>query len=88
MKSLAPQVERLKGEKDLLEKENRKLKDKFSQARGNLEEYNVHQTLFKMDPQRYGQTIGDLNQRPEAYPVWADIDFLERANSHEENKIA
>jgi hypothetical protein len=33
-----------------------------------------------MDPHRYGQTMGDLNQRQETYPIWADIDFLERAN--------
>jgi hypothetical protein len=30
LKALEPQVERLKGEKDLLEKENKKLKEKFS----------------------------------------------------------
>jgi polyisoprenoid-binding protein YceI len=83
MKALQPQVERLKGERDLLEKENKKLKEKFSETKSNFEEYNVHKTLFKMDPQRYGQTIGDLNQRPESYPIWADIDFLERANTHE-----
>ena len=46
----------------------------------------MHKTLFKMDPQRYGQTIGDLNQRPEAYPIWADIDFLERANTNEKGE--
>ena len=40
----------------------------------------MHQTLFKMDPQRYGETIGDLNQKPESYPIWADIDFLERGD--------
>jgi hypothetical protein len=36
-----------------------------------------------MDPERYGQTISDMNQKPEAYPVWADLDFLERANKEE-----
>ena len=36
-----------------------------------------------MDPQKYGQAITDLNQKPESYPVWAGIDFLERASESE-----
>ena len=54
LKALVPLVERLKGERDLLEKENKKLKEKFTtNASGNFEEFNVYSTLFKMDPNRY-----------------------------------
>jgi hypothetical protein len=37
-----------------------------------------------MDPSRYAQTINDLNQKPESYPIWAKIDFLERGNPDDE----
>ena len=81
LKALVPLVERLKGERDLLEKENKKLKEKFTtNAAGNFDEFNVYSTLFKMDPNRYAQTISDINQKPEAYPIWANMDFLERGN--------
>ena len=54
LKALVPLVERLKGERDLLEKENKKLKEKFTtNAAGNFDEFNVYSTLFKMDPNRY-----------------------------------
>jgi len=83
VKALAPQVERLKGERDLLVKENKKLKEKFTANADKFEEYNVYKTLFKMDPAKYGQAITDLNQKPESYPIWANIDFLERATGEE-----
>lgn len=47
-----------------------------------MEEFNVYQTLFKMDPNRYAQTIGDLASKKESYPIWADIDFLERGEQN------
>ncbi len=75
---LAPQVERLRGERDHLEKENKKLKEKFT-TNNNLDEFNVYKTLFQMDPSKYAQTMKDLVQNPDAYPVWANMDFLERA---------
>lgn len=40
-----PMVEKLRGEKEYLEKENKKLKDKFS-ANNNVDEFNVYKTLF------------------------------------------
>ena len=76
--TLMPQVERLRGERDHLEKENKKLKEKFTSS-NNLDEFNVYQTLFKMDPKSYAQTIGDLTTKQGAYPIWSDMDFLERA---------
>jgi hypothetical protein len=36
-----------------------------------------------MDPTKYGQAITDLNQKPESYPIWANIDFLERGTGEE-----
>lgn len=88
LKALIPQVERLKGERDLLEKENKKLKEKFTQNAAKFEEFNVHQTLFQMDPHRYGQALGDLSQRQESYPVWANLDFLERPLNTESSEGA
>ena len=86
IKILAPQVERLKGERDLLVKENKKLKEQFSSNAAQFEEYNVYKTLFKMDPNRYGQAITDLNQKTESYPIWANIDFLERGNDEDSKR--
>ncbi len=83
VKALAPQVERLKGERDLLVKENKKLKEKFTANADKFDEYNVYKTLFKMDPTKYGQAISDLNQKTESYPIWANIDFLERSTGEE-----
>ena len=41
-----------------------------------------------MDPSKYAQTITDINHKPEAYPIWANIDFLERGVPAEEMKVA
>ena len=44
----------------------------------DVNELNVYKTLFKMDPQRYGDTMHDLMMGPDTIPNWADIDFLDR----------
>lgn len=72
-----PQVEKLRGEKEYLEKENKKLKDKFK-ANTNMDEYNVYKTLFQFDPSKYAETMKDFEGRPEKYPIWSEMDFLER----------
>lgn len=81
VKALIPTIERLKGECDLLKRENDKMKQEFTKNNSEFEEYNVYQTLFKMDPTKYAQAIGDIGQRKEAYPIWSEIDFLERPES-------
>jgi hypothetical protein len=34
-----------------------------------------------MDPHKYGQTMADMATKKESYPVWADMNFLERGNA-------
>ena len=58
---MVPLVERLKGERDHLVKENVKLREKFNTSAKDFDEFNVHSTLFKMDPTKYGQTLKDLS---------------------------
>jgi peptidoglycan hydrolase CwlO-like protein len=50
LKNLIPTIERLKGECDLLKRENDKMKTDFTKHAAEFEEFNVHHTLFKMDP--------------------------------------
>jgi len=83
LKALQPEVERLKGERDYLERENKKLKEKFNNNQQQFQEFNVHKTLFKMDPHKYGQTMADMANKKESYPVWADMNFLERGTTNE-----
>ena len=54
------------------------MKEKFTSNAAQFEEFNAYKTFFQTNPQKYGQTMGDLAQKKESYPVWADIDFLER----------
>jgi regulator of PEP synthase PpsR (kinase-PPPase family) len=54
VKDLVVKVERLKGERDLLVGESRKEKEKYAASADIHEELNVYQTLFMMDPQKYG----------------------------------
>ena len=74
---LKPTVEKLRGEKEYVENENKKLKEKYQQT-NNLDEFNVYQTLFKLDPSKYAETMKDFSGKPDAYPIWANMDFLER----------
>ena len=77
MNALRTAVEKLRGEKDYLYKENQKFRGKFSDEK-NVDEFNVYKTLFKMDPHKYGQTVKDLSMGPDNMPIWANLDFLER----------
>ena len=36
-----------------------------------------------MDPNKYAQTIKDLSGKADSYPVWANIDFLERGEQEQ-----
>jgi len=54
------------------------MKEKFSTT-NNLDEFNVYQTLFKLDPKKYAETMKDFSGNPDSYPIWANMDFLERA---------
>lgn len=67
----------MRGEKEYIEIENKKLKEKY-QSTNNLDEFNVYQTLFKLDPSKYAETMKDFSGKPDAYPIWANMDFLER----------
>jgi hypothetical protein len=70
-------VEKLKGERDYLFKENDKLRGKFT-TENKDHDFNIFKTLFKMDPKRYGETMSDIMVSPDNVPLWADMDFLER----------
>lgn len=70
-------VEKLKGERDYLNKENDKLRGKFT-SDNPLNDLNVYKTLFKMDPKKYGETVNDLMVGPDNVPIWANMEFLER----------
>ena len=72
-----PSVEKLRGEKEYLENEAKRMKEKF-QAENKADEFSVYQTLFKLDPAKYAETMKDFSGQPDAYPVWANMDFLER----------
>lgn len=79
---IKPNVEKLRGEKEYLENENKKLREKFT-TNNNLDEFNVYQTLFKLDPSKYAETMHDFSGRPDAYPIWANMDFLERGQQEQ-----
>ena len=38
-----------------------------------------------MDPTKYARAVTDMAQKPESYPIWADIDFLERPTDERGN---
>jgi len=57
--------------------ENKKLRGKYTSEQMN-NELNVFKTLFKMDPQQYGQTMKDLQLNEDKYPIWSDLNFLDR----------
>ena len=38
----------------------------------------MYQTLFKLDPTKYAETMQDFSGKPDSYPIWANMDFLER----------
>ena len=78
LKSESTKLERLKGERDLVERQAKQMKEKFTSNASQFEEFNAYKTFFQTNPQKYGQTMGDMAQKKESYPVWADIDFLER----------
>jgi polyisoprenoid-binding protein YceI len=78
LKTESTKLERLKGERDLVERQAKQMKEKFTSNTAQFEEFNAYKTFFQTNPQKYGQTMGDLAQKKESYPVWADIDFLER----------
>jgi chromosome segregation ATPase len=76
--TLKTNVEKLRGERDYLHKENEKLKSKYTDENG-INDFKVYKTLFQMDPQKYGQTMKDLSVSNDNIPIWANMDFLERA---------
>jgi hypothetical protein len=78
LKALMPQIDRLRAECDVLKKENDKIKADFTKNAEEFKEFDIYNSLFKLDPNKYAQTIGDMNQRHESYPIWSEIDFLER----------
>ncbi|CDW85652.1 protein fantom [Stylonychia lemnae] len=86
LEELRPNVEKLRGEKEYLEKESKRLKEKYKDS--NTDEYNVYSTLFKLDPKKYAETIKDFTGKPEQYPIWKDMQFLERPNEHIDIKNA
>ena len=49
LSTLKANVEKLRGEKEYLEKESSKLKGKYV-GENQVSEFNVYKTLFKMDP--------------------------------------
>ena len=73
-------LQRLKGERDFVERQSKQIKEKFTSNASKFEEFNAYKNFFKADPGKYGQTMTDMFQKKEAYPAWADIDFLERGN--------
>ena len=81
LKALMPQIDRLRAECEVLKKENDKIKADFTKNAEEFKEFDVYHTLFKLDPSKHAEAIGDINQRKEAYPIWSEIDFLERPNS-------
>jgi len=81
-----PNVEKLRGEKEYLESEAKRLKEKF-QASNNVDEFSVYQTLFKLDPKKYAETMHDFSGKPDAYPVWSNMDFLERGDQIDPNDL-
>ena len=62
-----------------MEKEDHKLKDKYTKN-NNVDEFNVYSTLFKMDPKKYAETMNDFSGKPDQYPIWSNMDFLERSD--------
>jgi hypothetical protein len=44
-----------------------------------VDEFNVYKTLFHIDPKKYAETMKDFSGKPDKYPIWSDMDFLERA---------
>jgi len=75
---LKDDIKKLEGERDYVFEENKKLKGNVVEG-DRMNDINVYKTLFKMDPERYGQAISDLNLRgDDVFPVWANLDFLER----------
>ena len=69
----------MRGEKEYLQKENEKLKGKYT-GENQVNDLSIYKTLFKMDPKRYGETMGDLTVGPDDVPLWANMDFLERGH--------
>lgn len=69
-------VEKLTGERDYVKGENEKLRGKYTED--NMSDFNVHKTLFKMDPQKYGQALTDMAPSSDNAPIWANLDFLDR----------
>ena len=53
MNALKSAVEKLKGERDYLGKENEKLRGQFTEE-FKMHDFNVYKTLFQMDPKKYG----------------------------------
>ena len=44
-----------------------------------MDEFNVYKTLFQFDPKKYAETMKDFSGKPDKYPIWSEMDFLERA---------
>lgn len=34
--------------------------------------------MFKLDPKKYTETMKDFSGNPDSYPIWSNMDFLER----------
>ncbi len=53
-------LQRMKGERDFVERQSKQMKEKFTNNSSKFEEFNAYKNFFKAEPAKYGQTMNDM----------------------------
>lgn len=78
-------LERLTGERDVLQKQHNEAAKKFSAANSDVTTGKLSRDLLQMDPAAYEQTVKDVEMQPDQYPLWRKVEFLERKEGDPSN---